>query len=277
MVEPTRRQLWRARLAAAYAVRHRSYRRQPLAWRLLAPAVFLLAGLLFVTSAVSSGGIGLRAGDYTDLAGLASSQRLGVERLRTQAAALNSQVNELSAGLGSDSPRKLQAQIDALRGPVGLDPVHGPGLTVTLDDAPRDVQNSLDNPDVDVSDLLVHQQDIQAVANALWAGGAEAMTIQGQRVVATTGIKCVGNSVVLHDVPYAPPYRISAIGPVDQMMQSIDDTPYIDFYLQVVERYDLGWNVDVEPDLRMPGFVGSTDLRYAKPATSPSKGTSGSR
>ena len=83
-------------------------------------------------------------------------------------------------------------------------------MTITLTDAPDAVQDSV--AEDDVSNLVVHQQDIQAVANALWAGGAEAMTIQGQRVVSTTGIRCVGNSVVLHDVPYAPPYVIRAIG-----------------------------------------------------------------
>ena len=71
----------------------------------------------------------------------------------------------------------------------------------------------------------MHQQDIQAVVNALWAGGAEAMTIQGQRVVSTTGIKCVGNVVILHGVPYSPPYRISAIGPTDDMLTVGDDQP----------------------------------------------------
>jgi len=266
MVEPHRRQNWRARLAAAFATRVRTYRTRSLAWRLFAPGVFLLAGLLFITSAVSSGGTDLRAGAFTDLDGLANSQRRDVERLRAQAADLNTQVNQLSADLGTDAPTKLQAQVDALRGPAGLQAVQGPGVTVTLNDAPRDVQNSLDDPNVDVSDLLVHQQDIQAVANALWAGGAEAMTIQGQRVVSTTGIKCVGNSVVLHDVPYAPPYYISAIGPTDQMLQSIQNTPYIDLYLQVVEKYDLGWDVRFESNLQMPGFTGSTELRYARPA-----------
>jgi uncharacterized protein YlxW (UPF0749 family) len=273
MPEPPRRPSWRARLVGAFTSRVRGYRSTSPAWRLLAPAVFVLAGLLFVTSAVSSGGIGLRAGDYTDLAGLAGSQRQDVETLRARAARLDAQVNRLSADLGKDAPKTLQARVDALRGPVGLEPVHGPGLTVTLNDAPQDVQNSLDDPNVDISDLLVHQQDIQAVANALWAGGAEAMTIQGQRVVATTGIKCVGNSVVLHDVPYAPPYVISAIGPTDRMLQSIRDTPYIDFYLQVVDRYDLGWNLRVERDLKMPGFTGSTDLRYARPEKAPQAGT----
>lgn len=59
---------------------------------------------------------------------------------------------------------------------------------------------------------MVHQQDIQAVVNTLWSGGAEAMTIQGQRVTSRTGVKCVGNSVVLHGVPDALPYEIVVIG-----------------------------------------------------------------
>ncbi len=248
----------------------RPFRAARVSWRLLAPTVFVLAGLLFVTSAVSSGGTDLRAGGYTDLAGLASSQRREVEQLRARAAKLNEQVNALSGALGSQAPKKLQAKVDRLRGPVGLDPVEGSGLTVTLDDAPREALNSLNDPNVDVSDLLVHQQDIQAVANAMWAGGAEAMTIQGQRVSTTTGIKCVGNSVVLNDVPYAPPYRISAIGPTDEMLTSIDSSRQIDYYLQYVDIYGLGWDVQIEPQLEMPGFTGTTELRYARPAAGPS-------
>jgi uncharacterized protein YlxW (UPF0749 family) len=277
MVEPVRRPFWRARLASAFATRLRSYRRQPRQWRLLAPAVFMLAGLLFVTSAVSSGGIGLRAGDFTDLDGLANSERHDVEGLRAHAAQLDAQVNRLSSRLGRDAPTALQRKVDALRGPVGLDPVRGPGVTVVLNDAPHDIQNSaLNDPNVDISNLLVHQQDIQAVANALWAGGAEAMTIQGQRVVATTGIKCVGNSVVLHDVPYAPPYTIRAIGPTAQMLQSIAQSPYVDLYMEWVNsKYHLGWALTVNPELRLPGFTGSTELRYARPLTAGAKRSEG--
>lgn len=270
MAEAPHRQTWRDSVASAFAAQVRSYRSRSLTWRVLAPGVFALAGLLFITSAVSSGGTDLRASGYTDLDGLANSQRQHVERLRGQAADLNDQVNQLSTDLGTGTPKRLQDQVQALRGPAGLEPVQGPGVTITLTDAPRNVQNSLDDPNVDPSTLLVHQQDIQAVANALWAGGAEAMTIQGQRVVATTGIKCVGNSVVLHDVPYAPPYYISAIGPTTQMLDSVHNTPYIDLYLQAVSRFDLGWDVKVEPKLEMPGFSGSTELRYARPS-----GTSG--
>jgi uncharacterized protein YlxW (UPF0749 family) len=153
--------------------------------------------------------------------------------------------------------------VEALEGPVGLKPVQGPGVTISLDDAPDNVLQAAGN---DVSDLIVHQQDIQAVANALWAGGAEAMTIAGERVVATTGIKCVGNTVVLHGVPHSPPYRISAIGPSGAMLAAVYASPYIDLYLQSAAK-GLGWDVKEEASLELPGYRGSTELAYARPAT----------
>jgi uncharacterized protein YlxW (UPF0749 family) len=229
-------------------------------WRVLTPLVFIAAGVLFVTSAVSSGGTDLRAGRYQDLAGLVEAQSRQVERARVHAADLTAQVNGLSAGTGSGLVKRAQGKVTELRGLAGLEPARGSGLTVTLDDAPPEIQATAAN----VSDAIVHQQDIQAVANALWAGGATAMTIQGQRVVSTTGIKCVGNTVVLHDVPYAPPYVISAIGPVSEMAKSISDSTYIGFYLQAVDRYSLGWKISASNNLHLPGFTGPTELSYAR-------------
>jgi uncharacterized protein YlxW (UPF0749 family) len=261
MVTP-HRQRWRQRLRAAAATRTRSYRSRTLLWRLLAPAVFVLAGMLFVTSMVSAQGTDLRAGRYDDLDGLANQEARDLEGLHTRAADLSATVDRLTKALDSSTGSSAQKQADALRGPAGLEPVHGPGLTITLDDAPQSAIDAVGNGDV--SPLLVHQQDIQAVANALWAGGAEAMTIQGKRVVATTGIKCVGNTVVLHGVPYSPPYRISAIGPVEAMRSSVYSDGHIALYLQVVDAAGLGWKLEDASDLEMPGFDGATDLVYAR-------------
>jgi uncharacterized protein YlxW (UPF0749 family) len=258
------RQTWRQRLALAFATRTRTYRSRALGWRLLAPAAFVLAGVLFITSMVSSQGTDLRAGRYDDLDSLANSQARDLAAIRDRAARLSAEVDRLSKDLVSVGADPVQRQVDRLEGPAGLEPVTGPGVTITLDDAPDAV---LDAATGDVSDLLVHQQDIQAVVNALWAGGAEAMTIQGQRVIATTGIKCVGNTVVLHGVPYSPPYRISAVGPTSAMLSSVTASPYIQFYLEVVERSGLGWDVDVDRTLRLPGYEGSTELDFARPAT----------
>ncbi len=259
------RQPWRERLSQAFAARVRSYRSRSMLWRVAAPAVFVLAGTLFITSAVSSGGTDLTgtAGRIGDLRGLAAAETKDLEALRAEHAKLAADVDRLTKSLGDTSAEPVRKEAEALRGPAGLDPVSGPGVTITLTDAPEAIQ---DTADTDIRNLVVHQQDIQAVANALWAGGAEAMTIQGQRVVSSTGIRCVGNSVVLNDVPYAPPYRISAIGPTSQMLDAVNASPYIGFYLEAVAAYELGWDVDVEPKIDMPGFGGSTALRFARVA-----------
>ena len=262
---PGSRPGWTTRLAAAFAARRAHGRGAAWWWRGAAPVVFLLAGALFVTSWSSAGGTDLRGGRYDDLPGLAEAETRQLEQLRAEQEELAGEVDQLSddlstsigAGAAADAAR-------AVEGPAGVDPVQGPGVTITLDDAPDAVQDSVAGDDV--NNLVVHQQDIQAVANALWAGGAEAMTIQGQRVVSSTGIRCVGNSVVLHDVPYAPPYVIRAIGPTDQMLDSVNDSPYIGFYLEAVAAYQLGWEVGVDPLIEMPGYTGSTELSYARPA-----------
>jgi uncharacterized protein YlxW (UPF0749 family) len=260
------RQPWHRRLSAAFATRTRTYRSRALVWRILAPAVFLLAGTLFVTSMVSSQGADLRAGGYDDLDGLANAQAKDLEGLRARAADLTTQVDRLTADLGTVGGQAVHDRAAALRAPAGLVPVHGPGVTITLDDAPHDAITAAGDDLAAVNNLLVHQQDIQAVVNALWAGGAEAVTIQGQRVVATTGIKCVGNVVILHGVPYSPPYRISAVGPIDDMLASVTTSPYIGYYLQVVQESQLGWQVDTSESMSMPGYHGSTELEYARPA-----------
>jgi uncharacterized protein YlxW (UPF0749 family) len=189
-------------------------------------------------------------------------------------AALNTEVDRLSHQVDDSQVAALQQQVDALRKPAGLAPVAGPGLTVVLSDAPKDKIDEATADGVGADELVVHQQDIQAVVNALWAGGAEAMTIQGQRVVSTTGIKCVGNTVVLHGVPYSPPYRISAIGDPGLLEASLAASDYIDAYLTVVRAHGLGYEVTSSTRLELPAYAGSTALKYAEadPDQQPSRG-----
>ncbi len=181
--------------------------------------------------------------------------------LRDELADLQADVEELSAGLDNDALQKLEARADALAGPAGLSGLRGPGLSVTLDDAPEAARAAAGDQ---VADAIVHQQDIQAVVNALWAGGAEAMTLQGQRVVATTGIKCVGNTVILHGVPYSPPYVVRAIGDADAMQGSLDESRYIQAYLEAVDDYGVGWAVRPERRITAPAYTGSVQLRHAR-------------
>ncbi len=244
-------------------------------WRLAVPLTFGVAGLLFVTSAANARGTDLRPGRYTDLQDLVEARSDRVEGLRQQASALQDSIDRLSAGIDDQRVQALRSQLHRLAPVVGLTAVHGPGLAVSLDDAPRDQQLPAD---VTPSALVVHQQDIQAVVNAMWAGGAEAMSLQGQRIIATTGIKCVGNTVVLHGVPYSPPYRIVAIGDIRRLEGALDGSAYIDNYRQYVERFHLGLDIRPVADATVPAYAQVVDLSTAHvPDGVPLPGSRGNR
>src|SRR3569833_1449764 len=76
-------------------------------------------------------------------------------------------------------------------------------------------------------DLVVHQQDVQAVGNALWAGGATGMQIMDQRLISTSAVRCVGNTLILQGVVYSPPFRITATGAPDRLRAALDASPEI--------------------------------------------------
>lgn len=228
-------------------------------------AAFGAAGFLFATSALSSHGVDLRASSVSDLDTLLRHDRTHVDALQATVADLNAEVSRLGRQVDDRQVRRLQRRVARLKVPAGFTAVTGPGVRVTLDDAPKDeINNAVESGTVTADTLVVHQQDIQAVVNALWAGGAEAVTVQGQRVITTTGIKCVGNTVVLHGVPYSPPYRIAAVGDPNALVAALDDSEYIAAYRTVADRYHLGWDLRTLADLTAPPYQGAPDLRYAR-------------
>jgi len=241
-------------------------------WHTAAVLAFVVAGTLFATTSLSSKGLDLRAASITDLGGVVRQERDRSDELQARLAELNKEVDRLSHQVDDSEVADLQAKVDALLQPAGFAAVAGPGLTVVLRDAPKSEIDKADEDGVSVDELVVHQQDIQAVVNALWAGGAEAMTIQGQQVISTTGIKCVGNTVVLHGVPYSPPYRIAAIGDPVQLQASLDASDYIDAYRSDVLAFGLGFDVTASARLEFPAYEGTSALKYAEPDTDPTRG-----
>ena len=213
---------------------------------------------MITVSAISARGTDLRSDRAASVRELVATQAELNEELRDTADELRAEVAELTARMqgGGDLTDSLQrAGMEA-----STVAVSGPGVRVVLDDAPVEV----DPAGVDDDVLVVHQQDIQGVVNALWSGGAEAMTIQGQRVVAITGIKCVGNSVVLHGIPYAPPYVIEAIGDVDALSAAIEKSEAVAIYRQYVNAYGLGYSLERVTTLEAPAFSGAIGLRQAQ-------------
>jgi uncharacterized protein YlxW (UPF0749 family) len=248
-----RRRLARARQAQLRRDRNRS------AWGRTATAVVcLFTGVLVMASALNARGTDLRPGRNTDLVSLVESQSRRNGDLARRLTTLREGVDRL-AGAAQQDP-SLQPELERDTQAAGLRAVSGPAVTVTLADAPDTVAAVGVDPDL----LVVHQQDIQAVVNALWQGGAEAMTIQGQRVISTTGVKCVGNTVVLHGIPYAPPYVISAIGDQSRLEAALDGSRSVGIYQQYVAAYGLRYEQHRSPRLEFPAHVGTLDLTYAQ-------------
>lgn len=214
--------------------------------------VAFAAGLLFATSASVFSG----SSDQTprDLRGLVAAESQRLDAKNTELEQLREEVATLQSSLVANPEAPTDAEALAL----GLGPVHGPGVRVALTDAPA--SSNSDNPD----DLVVHQQDLQAVVNALWAGGAEAMSIQGQRVVSTTAVRCVGNVLLLHGRTYSPPYVIEAVGPVSQMVAAVELDAGVRLYHAYVEAFGLGWSMTEVADINLPAYTGSRALNYAQ-------------
>jgi uncharacterized protein YlxW (UPF0749 family) len=233
------------------------------AWRVLVPVTALLAGLLFAASASTAQGTDLRAGRFSDLTGLIDNSSKSVRKQEQRAAALRRELEAATQGAadGSATVAAEKARGDALLGIAGLRAVRGPGLSVSLDDAPtrKDGQPpASDNPD----DLVVHQQDVQSVINALWAGGAEAMTLMGERIVSTSAVRCVGNTLLVQGRLIGPPFVIKAIGDRSGMRAALQVEPGVALFQRYVDDYGLRFDVVSASTLHLPAYDGPLDLPH---------------
>ena len=193
------------------------------------------------------------------LADLIEQQQRSTERLRREVIALRAEVagvRSRKAGGEAESATRERA-LTASGLAAGLVPMSGPGLRVVLDDS------SLDRaPSGDVNDLVIHSQDVQAVVNALWKSGAEAVAINGQRLVSTSAVLCVGNTLLLNGTVHSPPYGVTAVGAgrdrfeADTLVQRLHDD---------ATAFGLRFSVSRLADVEVPAYRGATSLSYARP------------
>jgi uncharacterized protein YlxW (UPF0749 family) len=191
-----------------------------------------------------------------------------IEAEQARNAELAARVDALSAELaalerdesGGQTLTALSAAVDELAAPAGMQAVAGPGVIATLRDS-----RIAPPPDGDYNDYVIHEQDLQAVINALWAGGAEAMSVNGNRILTTTAIRCVGNVLLLHGTTHSPPYEIAAIGDVQELQTALTRDPAVARFADAVARFKLGYTVDVDAALLLPGFEGVSAMQVARP------------
>ena len=236
-------------------------------WRTGVPAVCLCVGVLLATTHTVSGGADIRRSDAPRLVDLVRDTGRRVDQLTTLRDQLVADLDAHHGGSPSTDTvlAAITSRADALAVDAGMSAVRGPGLVVTLDDAQRDAEGRFPR-DAAPDDLVVHQQDVRAVLNALWSAGAEAIQMQDQRIVTTSAPRCVGNTLLLNGRTYGPPYVITALGDGVAMQAALAAAPLVTLYRQYVVRFGLGYREELRDTVDVVGRSTPFRLRFAKPA-----------
>ncbi len=225
--------------------------------------VAALGGVLVVAGVHTAAGTDLRGGRAVDSRDLVTRSAQRVAAQEAEVTRLRQEVSDLTAQQGTgDALAASQRTTAALAPQAGFTPVVGPGLSVSLDDAPRGGGSLPGNPSPD--DLVVHQQDVQAVVNALWRGGASAMKVMDQRIVSTSAVRCVGNTLILQGRVYSPPFTVSAVGDTAALGLALEQDPMVALYREYVDLYGLGYVVQQEDRLTVPAFTGPLLPTFAR-------------
>lgn len=225
-------------------------------------ALGLLAAILFVSARSAPVTDHQRIGGRIELAELIRVEQARAEELKVRVDQLAAEVAAFEQAVPDDAHRSaLQDEIDKMAAPAGMTGLRGPGLVVSLNDSSLDTSR-VDDP----NDLVIHEQDLHAVVNALWAGGTEAMSVNGQRVLSTTAVRCVGSVLLLHGRTYSPPYVIRAVGDHETLEDALARDAAVQRFAAAARDFQLGFDVETADELELPPYEGTAALQVARPS-----------
>lgn len=215
-----------------------------------------------------------RTADVTsDTADLVEQGVDEANQLQQDVSDLTEQVANLTDALkadGSGATRRQGKDSSNVDSSLMLPALSGSGVKVTLDDSPL-WENAVNNngTTANINDYVIHQQDVESVVNALWAGGADALMIMDQRVLFNSAVICSGNVLSLHGKKYSPPFTISAIGDPQRLRAALNDSEAITILKQYVTAFGIGYKVENAEDLQFPATAALLQqLKYATVDTS---------
>lgn len=187
--------------------------------------------------------------------------------------------SEQAAALSQQSQGGLTAELSQLELAAGTVPVTGPGLVLTVDDAESKAEPEA--PDADPPAAIgpdegkVIAKDLQLIVNGLWAAGAEAISINGQRLTSRAAIRSAGEAILVDYRPLARPYAITAIGDPGSLGVEFADNSG-GSYLQSLKNYKVRTNIENRPSVTIPGEP-ALSLDKARPVESATTNQPGTR
>ncbi|MFI5385551.1 MAG: DUF881 domain-containing protein [Fimbriimonadales bacterium] len=179
--------------------------------------------------------------------------------LSEEVKALRAENDKLQRALGdrSSSTQVLSEGLEQSKAFAGLTDLQGPGVKIILSDSRKDPPNMAMS-----KDYIIHDEDVLKVTNELFAAGAEAIDVNGHRVVTTTWFRCVGPVIHVDGVPVASPIVIRAIGDPATLEGGLNLPLGV---LDLVRRTDPAMvQLEQVKDMTVAAFGGSTERKFAK-------------
>ncbi|NED71806.1 DUF881 domain-containing protein [Streptomyces sp. SID9944] len=202
-----------------------------------------------------------------------------IDRETAAADKLESDVDALRADVNAQQRQALRQsggnpQADLVSTLAGATEVHGPGVKLVVDDAKEASTGGNGNPreTSGFSDTgRVRDRDMQRVVNGLWQSGAEAVSVNGQRLTALSAIRAAGDAILVDNKPLVPPYTVLAVGDGQRLSTRFQNSSDGLYLHALQDNYGIRTAISVADDLRLPAAP-SVIVRTAQPSTE--KGTS---
>ncbi len=189
------------------------------------------------------------------------------DALKEQILDLRSRITAAEEGTAGSTAqeRALTGALMAARLAAGIVAVEGPGLVLQLEDSQVPVPAG-----APAADYRVTARDLRSVIEELWLAGAEAVSVNGERIVPTAAIVDIGGSVLVNSAYLAPPFQVAAIGPPDLYTVLAASPGFVDLVRARVDRYGIRISFAQPEVVTVPAYAGSVTLRYARaPVASP--------
>ena len=170
------------------------------------------------------------------------------------------------AASGDEGSEALKTELEQMEITAGLTDVEGPGVTVVLEDSTQA------NVTGDEADYLIHDNDILSVINELRSAGAEAISLNGERILATSEVRCTGAVVTVNGRRYAAPYVIFAIGDPNTLYSALTMRNGV---VDILSQWGITVRVTASDQLLIPAYSGTVDYQYAKPVAPDEDGGEG--
>lgn len=183
-----------------------------------------------------------------------------IKNLRELVIEKENRLNEYKKALSEDGSIKdvLRSELDSVKMISGYTDIQGPGIIVKLSDSERELYEG-ENP----NDLLIHQTDVLMIINDLKVAGAEAISVNGQRVMHATQIRCAGPTITINNHTYGQPFIIVAIGDPVTLDAAIKSPDSNGAFLK--SFFDIGVESQTSPRVRISKYNGDFAMKFATP------------